>query len=184
MSKVLVIISTGFEEIEAISIIDILRRAQIEVTISTINDILTVGANSIAIQANQKLVDIKDFNSFDMIVLPGGGLNCENLANSQLVKDVLRQMKNDKKYISAICASPYVLHEANVLNEKYTCYPSFEKRIDSASYIENQNVVIDKKVITSKGPATAMEFSLELVKTLEGEEVYSEIKNGLLATNF
>lgn len=184
MSKVLVIISTGFEEIEAVSIIDILRRAQIEVVIATINDLLTVGANGITIQANQYLKDIQDLEQFNMLVLPGGAVNTENLANSSLVKDTLKEMKNQDKYISAICAAPYALHKADVLNEKYTCYPSFEEKIDSAKYTKEEIVVKDDKVITSQGPATAMQFALELVKTLKGEEIYSKIKNGLLVTHF
>ena len=180
MANVLVIISSGFEEIETVSIIDILRRAQINVTVATINDILTKGANEIIIEADKKLQDITDFNDFDMVVLPGGGENCKNLANSQLVKETLQKMKNSDKYVTAICASPYALHEAKVLNDTYTCYPSFEKRIDSSTYTDKKNVVIDEKVITSKGPATAMEFSLELVKVLKGKEIYTNIKNGLL----
>ena len=179
MSKVLIIISTGFEEIEAVSIIDILRRAKIEVVIATINDILTSGANGIVIQANQYLKDI-DISLFDMIVLPGGGQNTQNLSSSLEVKNILQKMKNDDKYIAAICAAPYVLHEAKVLNNKYTCYPSFEKKIDSAKYDKENEVVKDEKVITSQGPATAMQFSLELVKILTNEETYLNIKNGLL----
>ena len=184
MSKVLIIISTGFEEIEAVSIIDILRRAQVEVVIATINDLLTVGANSIVIQANQYLKDIKSFEEFDMVVLPGGAQNTYNLAESELVKTTLQRMKENDKFIGAICAAPYALHEANVLNEKYTCYPSFEEKIDSATYLSDEIVVKDSKVITSQGPATVMQFALELVKTLKGEEVYKKIKDGLLVTHF
>lgn len=183
MSKVLVIISTGFEEIEAVSIIDILRRANIKVVIATINEILTIGANGITIEANEYLKDI-NIEDFDMIVLPGGGQNTQNLASSDKVKEVLQNMKNSDKYIAAICAAPYALHKANVLNNKYTCYPSFEENIDSSTYDEKSDVVIDKKVITSRGPATAMQFSLELVKILKGEDVYKQIKNGLLVKNF
>lgn len=180
MSKVLITISTGFEEIEAITIIDVLRRANIEVVIATINDILTVGANGIVLQANQYLKDI-DISVFDMIVLPGGGVNTQNLSNSTLIKNILKNMKNENKFIAAICAAPYVLHCANVLNDKYTCYPSFEKKIDSSTYINKEDVVIDEKVITSKGPATSMEFALELVKILSNGTIYQEVKKGLLA---
>ncbi len=184
MSKVLVIISSGFEEIETVSIIDILRRAKVDVTIATINDIFTQGAHSITIKADEKLENVSDLNSFDMVALPGGAQNCQNLASSQLVKDTLQKMKDSDKYVTAICASPYALHEAKVLNNTYTCYPSFEKKIDSATYTDKQDVVIDEKVITSRGPATAMQFALELVKTLEGEETFKNIKDGLLVSHF
>ena len=179
MAKVLIIISTGFEEMEAVTIIDILRRANIEVVICTINDILTVGAHGIVIQANQYLKNI-DCSIFDMVILPGGGVNTQNLAKSSLVKQTLQQMKNDNKFIGAICAAPYALHEANVLNTQYTCYPNFEEKIDSSSYKQNDNVVIDGKVITSKGPATTIEFSLTLVKLLTNDETLLKIKKSLL----
>lgn len=180
MAKVLIIISTGFEEIEAISIIDILRRAEIEVVIATISDILTKGANGIVIQANQYLKDI-DSSVFDMIVLPGGGVNTENLASSSLVKEILQKMKKENKYIGAICAAPYALHTANVLNKNYTCYPSFEEKIRLDGYqSDSHEVVIDDKVITSRGPATAMIFALELIKILKDEETYQNVKSGLL----
>lgn len=182
MAKVLMVISTGFEEIEAVTIIDVLRRANIEVVISTINDILTVGANGIVLQANQYLEDIKDIEQFDMIVLPGGGQNTENLASSSLVKHSLKNMKNSNKYIAAICAAPYALHVADVLNKNYTCYPSFENKIRLDGYQgDTQKVVINNKVITSRGPATAMSFALELIKLLKDEQTYQQIKNGLLA---
>lgn len=184
MSKVLIIISTGFEEIEAISIIDILRRAQIEVTIATINELQTNGAHNIIISADIKLENIKNIEDFDMVVLPGGAENTFNLAESHLVRKTLQKMKKENKFIGAICAAPYALHEANVLNDKYTCYPSFEQKIDSSTYVENEKVVTDDKVITSQGPATAMQFALELVKTLKGEKIYMEVKNGLLVTSF
>jgi len=182
MPKVLVIISTGFEEIEAITIIDVLRRAQIDVVIATINDILTVGANAIVIQANQYLKDINPLD-FDMIVLPGGAINTQNLASSTLVQNSLKTMKEKDKYIAAICAAPYALHTANVLNKNYTCYPSFEEKIREDGYQGNKKeVVIDKKIITSRGPATAMTFALELIKILQDEKKYEQIKNGLLVT--
>lgn len=184
MSKVLVIISKGFEEIEAVSIIDILRRAQVEVTIATINEILTLGAYGITLKADTTLEQVKELDSFDMVVLPGGGENTQNLASSSLVKEVLSTMKNKGKFVGAICAAPYALHEANVLNDKYTCYPSFEQKIDSATYTSEENVVIDEKVITSRGPATAMQFALELVKILKGDDIYAKIKNGLLVSHF
>lgn len=184
MSKVLTIISTGFEEIEAISIIDILRRAEVEVTISTINELETIGANNITIKADIKLKELNNLGAYEMVVIPGGAQNTLNLASSELVQQTLKKMKDTDKYIGAICAAPYVLHHANILNKQYTCYPGFERKIDSAKHIENENVVKDEKVITSRGPATAMQFALELVKILKGEETYQNIKEGLLVTNF
>jgi len=180
MAKVLMILSTGFEEIEAITVIDILRRAGIEVTTSTINDQLTSGAHSINIQADTTLDKIQS-DDYDMVVLPGGGVNTSNLASDALTLKTLKDFKNNDKYVAAICAAPFALHIANVLNDTYTCYPGFEKKIDSAQYSDKEKVIIDKKVITSQGPATAMPFALELVKTLTNEDIYKQVKKGLLA---
>lgn len=179
MAKVLIVISKGFEEIEAISVIDILRRAQISVTIAAVESIETAGAHNVLIKADKMIDDIKS-EDFDMIVLPGGLPNAFTLAQNEKVQSLLKEFKEKEKFIGAICAAPFALDKAKVLNKKYTCYPSFEKKIDSSCYVEDETVVTDGKIITSKGPATAMPFALELVKTLEGEEVYKNIKSGLL----
>lgn len=180
MSKIVVAIANGFEEIEAVSVIDICRRANIDVTIASIEDIELTGANGIKIQADC-LIEAIDYKEFNMVVLPGGLPNAFTLANDQRVIKLLKNMKDTNKYVSAICAAPYALHKADVLNENFTCYPSFEKKIRDEGYHRDKNVVIDGKVITSRGPATAKDFALELVKTLEGEEVYKEVKSGILA---
>lgn len=183
MSKALVIISKGFEEIEAITIIDVLRRAQIEVNVATINELLTLGANGITIKADLELNNIQNIDLYDIVILPGGAENTQNLASSSLVKQTLNKMKNEDKLIGAICAAPYALNEAGVLNQNYTCYPSFEQKIRLDGYQgDKQEVVIDNKVITSRGPATAMTFALELVKILKGEELYNNLRKGLLVS--
>lgn len=180
MAKIIIAISNGFEEIEAISIIDICRRANIEVTIAATEDIQTAGANSIKIVADC-LIDTINSSDFDMIVLPGGLPNAFNLAENEKVQSLLKEFKEQNKNIGAICAAPYALHKADVLNENFTCYPSFEKEIRENGYHEDDAIVIDGKVITSRGPATAMSFALEIVNILCGEETYTNVKNGLLA---
>ncbi|WP_121628206.1 DJ-1 family glyoxalase III [Poseidonibacter antarcticus] len=180
MAKIIIAISNGFEEIEAISIIDICRRANIEVTIAATEDIQTAGANSIKIVADC-LIDTINSSDFDMIVLPGGLPNAFNLAENEKVQSLLKEFKEQNKNIGAICAAPYALHKADVLNENFTCYPSFEKEIRENGYHEDDAIVIDGKVITSRGPATAMSFALEIVNILCEEETYTNVKNGLLA---
>lgn len=180
MAKIIIAISNGFEEIEAISIIDICRRANIEVTIAATEDIQTAGANSIKIVADC-LIDTITSSDFDMIVLPGGLPNAFNLAENEKVQSLLKEFKEQNKNIGAICAAPYALHKADVLNENFTCYPSFEKEIRENGYHEDDAIVIDGKVITSRGPATAMSFALEIVNILCGKETYTNVKNGLLA---
>ena len=179
MPKIIVPISNGFEEIEAISVIDICIRANIEVKIAAVEELLTVGAHNIQIQADCKIEDINS-DDFDMIVLPGGLPNAFTLAENNKVQSLLKEFKEKMKKISAICAAPYALHKADVLNENFTCYPSFEEKIRLNGYHNNDSIVIDNDVITSRGPATAMVFALEIVNILCGEETYNQVKNGLL----
>ncbi len=180
MAKIIIPISNGFEEIEAISIIDVCRRANIEVVVAGVENIQTIGAHNIKIEADCKIENINS-NDFDMIVLPGGLPNAFTLAENQKVQSLLKEFKEKKKKIAAICAAPYALHKANVLNENYTCYPSFEKKIKENGYHKNDAIVIDDDVITSQGPATAMAFALEIVNILCEKEIYDDVKNGLLA---
>ena len=178
MTRVLLPISNGFEEIETVSIIDICRRAEIEVTIAAVEELETVGAHNITITADCKLEDVN--GDFDMIVLSGGLPNAFTLAENNNVQNILKQMKEQNKHIGAICAAPYALHQANVLNKNFTCYPSFEEKIRQDGYHNEDDIVIDDKVITSRGPATAMNFALEIIKILLNEEKYAEVKNALL----
>lgn len=132
--------------------------------------------HNIEIKADAKFDETK-FEDFDMIILPGGS---PDILNSKKLAKVLQEFKNNGKILGAICAAPLTLYEAGVLDGNYTCYPGFEEKISKNGYIANQNVVNDKNIITSKGPATAMEFALYIVKFLEGENKYIEVKNGLL----
>ena len=179
MPKIVIPISNGFEEIEAITIIDVCRRANIEVTIAALENIQTTGASNIKIEANCMIEDIEE-SKFDMIVLPGGLPNAFTLAENKKVQSLLQEFKTQNKDIGAICAAPYALHKAGVLNKNYTCYPSFEQKIRDEGYTDKKNVLQDGKVLTSRGPATAMEFALEIVKILKGDKTYNDIKQGLL----
>ena len=182
MAKIIVPISNGFEEIEAITIIDVCRRANIEVVIAAVEELETIGAQNIKVKAECKIEDINS-DDFDMIVLPGGLPNAFTLADNEKVQSLLKEFKLKNKKIGAICAAPYALHKADVLNENFTCYPSFEKKIKLDGYHENDAVVIDSDVITSRGPGTAMAFALEIVNILCDEETYISVKDGLLVSD-
>lgn len=179
MKKVLIPISNGFEEVEACTIIDVLRRADIDVKIAALEEGLISGAHNIQIKCDC-LIDEINADIFDMIILPGGLPNAFNLAENKKVQELLKEFKQKDKYIGAICAAPYALHRADVLSENYTCYPSFEQKIRIDGYKKEEKVVFDSKVVTSQGPATAMEFALEIVKILCGEKKYQEIRQQLL----
>jgi len=183
MAKVLVPLAEGFEEIEAVALIDIMRRGGIEVVSAYLNGeldtALVTGANGITLQAD---VPIKYalVDEYDMIVLPGGWGGTEHLAQNELVQNLLKEFKAKDKYIGAMCAGPYALHVAGVLSHTYTCYPSAEEKIRLDGYTSSQKVVIDNKVITSRGPATAICFALSIVKELVGDESYEAVKAGTL----
>jgi len=182
MAKIIIPLATGFEEIEAVSIIDICRRANIEVIIAGVDDVTVTGANGITI-VTQISIEAISSKSIDMIVLPGGAEGTNILASNKTVQSLLKEFKKKDKFISAICAAPYALHKAGVLNQNYTCYPSFEKNIRAKGYEEASDIVIDGKVLTSRGPGTAMCFALEIVKILTNDHTYISVKNGLLATH-
>ena len=165
--KVAVILANGFEEIEAISCIDILRRADIEVVMVGLNGIEVIGTHEIKVIADIVLDEIK-VSEYDMIVLPGGLPGAKYLSQSEKLSKILNEFDRNNAKIAAICAAPWALKTAGVLSDNYTCYPGFEEKIAQDGYINKANVVVDQNIITSKGPATAMEFALQLVKELVG----------------
>ncbi len=184
MAKVLIPLAEGFEEIEAVSLIDIMRRGGIDVDIAYLGDEfasdLVTGANGIVIQG-QIDINFVISDNYDMVVLPGGLGGTNRLAQNKKVQSLLKEFKSKDKYIGAICAAPYALHVAGVLNHNYTCYPSVQDQIRIEGYTDKQKVVIDGKVMTSRGPGTAICFGLEIVKTLVGVETYEMIKGGTLS---
>ena len=182
MTTVLVPLAKGFEEIEAVSIIDVLRRAQIDVVVASLDHTFLVqGANGIVIEAD---VDIKNVyvDILDMIILPGGWDGTYALADDENVQRMLKEMDKKGKNIAAICAAPFALNKAGVLKQNYTCYPSAEEQIRLDGYQGDKAMVVeDGNVMTSRGPATAICFALAIVKKLKGEETYEQLKAGLLA---
>ncbi len=183
MASALVILAEGFEEIEAVTIIDIMRRGGIEVNSAYLNGEfatnLVLGANGITVEADLplKTVAVEDY---DIVVLPGGWGGTNNLAENEMSQQVIKKFKEEDKWLAAMCAAPYALHVAGVLSKKYTCYPSVEEQIRPEDR-SDEIVVIEDKVITSQGPATAICFALEIVKQLVGEESFKQVKSGTLA---
>lgn len=182
MARVLVPIATGFEEIEAVCIIDVLRRGGIEVIMGSLNDTLLVkGAHGITVQADRSIEGITA-DELDMIVLPGGWGGTNALAEDVNVQLLLKAMDAKGKNIGAICAAPFALYTAGVLKEGYTCYPSVEEQIKVDGYQgDKSDVVQTGNIMTSRGPGTAICFGLEIVKKLVGNEAYEGLRSGLLA---
>ena len=182
MAKVLVPLANGFEEIEAMSIIDVLSRAGIEVVVAGLEKREVEGSNTGLKVIAHTVLDEVDVESLDMVVLPGGLPGSEYLAKSEKVKSIIKTLSGKNKPVGAICAAPWALKEAGVLEgKKHTNYPGFESHTGKDGYIADQKVVIDDNVVTSRGPGTAICFALEIVKMLQGEETYNQLKEGLLA---
>lgn len=180
MPKVIVPLAKGFEEIEAVAIIDVMRRAGIEVIVAGVDADLVEGANGISIKSDTQIDDLR-LDGVDMMVLPGGWGGTEILAKNERVQSMLKELKDSDRRVGAICAAPFALNQAGVLNQNYTCYPSFEEKIRLDGYSDSEKVVIDGNVMTSRGPATAICFGLAIVKELCSEDIYLALKEGLLA---
>jgi len=176
---ILIPLAKGFEEIEAVALIDILRRAEIDVLIGGVGALMIEGAHKIEIKAD---VLISELNStaLEMIVLPGGWGGTKALAEDADVCRLLQEMNAKNKSIAAICAAPYVLNKAGVLKHDFTCYPSVEKEIRQEGYVSDKNIVTDGNIMTSRGPGTVFEFALAIVEKLQGQETAKGLKNGML----
>ena len=178
MKKILVAIAPGFEEIETITIVDILRRAGARVTLGATVEGVLKGSRGIKIEPDELLDTVLE-KDFDLICLPGGQPGTDNLKNDERIEKILTRMQQEDKYIAAICAAPTVLQKAGILKDKsITCHPSIKAHFDS--YIKDR-VVVDGKVITSQSPGTAMEFSFKLVEILFGSERLKKVNDGVLA---
>jgi 4-methyl-5(b-hydroxyethyl)-thiazole monophosphate biosynthesis len=181
MSRVLVPLAEGFEEIEAIAIIDVLRRGGVDVVTAALSNQNVKGANGVVITADTLLENVKE-SDFDIIALPGGNEGHKNLAASAKLLEMLRAHERTGKTLAAICAAPYVLKTAGVLKGEYTCYPSMENVIGIEGYTADKRAVENSEnVITSQGPATAIDFALLLLEKLEGKIKAAAIRQAVLA---
>lgn len=179
MTRVCLVMADGFEEIEAITIIDVLRRAEIEVTVLGLESSRVVGAHGIAVEADAPLKDAPTLE-WDLVVLPGGMPNATHLRDSERLMAFLATQANRGGRLGAICAAPIALGAAGLLEGKRaTCYPGFEEGLLGATPVEDR-VVQDGKIFTSRGPGTAMDFALALVRELQGESTVDQLKQQML----
>ena len=173
---VYVLLANGFEEVEAIEPIDIMRRSGIEVLTASIMEGKEVkGAHNITVTADI-MADEIDINNMELIMLPGGGEGHERLDNSKKVHELLDLANENGIYIAAICASPSILGRKNLLSGKRaTCFPGFENFLYGAQYTADK-VVTDGKIITSRGAGAAADFGFEIVSVLKDRETANKIK--------
>lgn len=181
MAKALVLMAEGFEEIELTSIVDILRRGGVTVTIAGLKDGLITGSRGMKMQPDVTLDCIKEM--YDMIILPGGSPGYVNLGNDRRVIELIKRYNADRKLIAAICAAPFVLMKAGILAGKnVTIFKGMENELRNAVYVDKP-VVEDGNILTSQGPGTAMVFALKLLNRLMGEKKTIEVQEKLLYRN-
>ena len=181
MKAVLLPLAEGFEEIEAITLIDVLRRADIKVTTAALKAQNVTGAHGIGLLADRLLDQVRG-QHFDLIVLPGGLPGAHHLRDDVRVIHLLQEAVAAGRYVAAICAAPVALAKAGLLQGKRAAaYPGSLDKLDIQGLtLLSDDVVQDGKIITSRGPATAMVFALHLVQLLQGEEVALRVGQGML----
>lgn len=166
MAKVAVILANGFEEIEALTVVDVLRRANISCDMVGFEEQVT-GSHDIQVTANR--VFDGDLSDYDLLVLPGGMPGSANLRDNQVLISEIQAFNQEGKKISAICAAPIALQQAGVLKDKhFTCYDGVQEQITDGIY-QKETVVVDGNLTTSRGPSTALAFAYELVDQLGGD---------------
>ena len=175
--KVLIPLADGFEEIEASTSIDVLRRAGLDVVTAGLPGTWVTGSRNVKVMADRKMEDVNP-DEFDALVLVGGHPGYLNLGRSQAVLRAVQGFDRAGKTIGAICAAPSVLNKAGIMDSrKATIYPGMEREIPMP---RPGRVVVDGHVITSQAPGTAMEFALKLVEVLEGESKAAKLRKDLV----
>jgi len=183
MSKNFIFLAEGFEETEAITIVDLLRRASIDVTIvSVTGTILVKGSHSISILTDALFEEI-DFSHAELLILPGGMPGSTHLADHKGLNDLLQHHNKKNKFIAAICAAPTVLGKLDILqNRNAICYPGFEMDLIGANIVD-KTLIQDTNIITAKGPGYAIDFGLYLIQLLKGDEKSKEVADHFLYTH-
>lgn len=177
---VYLLLTNGFEETEAVTVIDLLRRADIQIkTVSMMDDRQVYGAHGIAVESDI-LFKEGNFESCAMLILPGGMPGTTNLCNSKPLKEVLEDFKARNKPVAAICAAPMVLGQMGMLEDREaTIYPGMEEHLIGA-IARDARVVVSKNIITAKGPGTAVDFALAIISYIKGATVEMSIRDDIV----
>ena len=182
---VLVPIANGTEELEAVCIIDVLRRAGVTVTIASVDRLQIVASKGVKIVADCLIAECND-KTFDLIALPGGMPGAEHLRDSKELVSMLKRHRDEGRLYSAICAAPAVVLYTHGLLEghRFTCHPNFAHLLKDVTPVDSP-VVVDGNLITSRGAGTAIEFALKIIEILKGIEVAKKVSEGIVyqATN-
>ena len=178
LKKILVPIADGSEEIEAVCIIDVLRRAGAEVTVASVDELTITASRGVRIIADARIGECTD-ETYDCIALPGGMPGAEHLRDSKELTVLLKKQAEAEKLYAAICASPVVVlqHHGLLKGRKATCHPGFSDELENGV---DSRVVVDENCVTSRGPGTAIEFALALVEILFGTKKAREVEDPML----
>jgi len=180
MKKAIVLLTKGFEEVEALTVVDVLRRGGVHCITCSIDGAEEVlGSHSIHVKANN-LIEKVDVDKYDALVIPGGMPGAAHLRDSKKVIDLVKKFNSENKILAAICAGPIVFGKAGVLEgKKVTSYPGFEGELGTVTYCKDI-VVQDGNIITSRGPATAMYFSFKILESLVDNETVENLREAML----
>lgn len=180
MAKIAVFLAEGMEEIEALTVVDICRRAQMDVQmVSVTNEKMVTSSHGVSVQADVLLSEVS-FEELDMIVLPGGMPGTRNLEACQLLMEQVDAFNEKEKGVAAICAAPSILGHRGILNGRNACcYPGFEEELSGAA-VSMHPVEVSGHVITSRGMGTAIEFALAIVTYAEGNDCAEKIKKAII----
>jgi len=181
--NVIVFLADGFEEVEALTVVDYLRRIpNIKVdTVSIKNNLQVLGAHDIEVKADKVIGQLQDITLYDAVVIPGGIPGATHLRDHEKVIEIIKEINKNEKLVAAICAGPIVLERAGVIDGKeVTSYPGFEKDLPNSIYKEN-DVVKDGNIITARSAAKAEDFAIEIIRYLAGKEAAEELKKKILA---
>jgi 4-methyl-5(b-hydroxyethyl)-thiazole monophosphate biosynthesis len=177
----LVILAHGFEEVEAVSAIDLLRRAKVQVTVAGLAYPVVTSSREVRVIADTELKEVST-KKFDMIVLPGGEPGTTYLEASECLRRILLDHFNDHKYIGAICAAPRILNNLGLLTgKKATCYPGIAEAMTRCEYTP-ESVVVDGRLITGQGAGASIEWALTLVRELVSEDVSETLRKTICAS--
>lgn len=176
--KVFIPLADGFEDIEAISVVDVLRRADITVDTVGIPGSTITSMGGVKVIVDRKMIEIRA-EDYDGVILPGGGKAVDTLKRTNALIDIIKKLDSKGKLVAAICVAPSILAKNGMLEDrKATIYPGLERELPRP---RGERVVIDKNIITSQGPGTAMEFALKIVEFLKGQAKADQVRRSLIA---
>lgn len=178
--RAVIFLAEGFEEIEAITVIDVLRRAEIEVVVVGISSLYITGAHGITVKCDCDENDFRFGKDVKIVILPGGMPGTINLQKSSVLQNAINSAVENNIYIGAICAAPIILGQLGLLKSKNAvCYPGFEDELLGAN-ICNEKVCLDDKFVTAKGPGAAVDFAFKIVEVLTNVNHMEVIKNDMI----